>query len=154
MRNWVLNLRIFFLCPTLVTRRKTSFSLSLPSSKLTISLFYLQITFCLLTPKIYFFSSHCTTTEDDKHLTIISDENLGGKFFFEERAPESVDPKKCFFTSCRDTTPYLSLAINVFDEARYIVVLAALFILLNLNCKYFPRSSKYFLDEYRGCISK
>ena len=30
-------LRIF-LCPTLVTRRKTSFSISLPSSKLTISL--------------------------------------------------------------------------------------------------------------------
>ena len=29
---------IFFLCPTLVTRRKTSFYISLPSSKLTICL--------------------------------------------------------------------------------------------------------------------
>ena len=28
----------FFLCPTLVTRQKTSFSISLPSPKLTISL--------------------------------------------------------------------------------------------------------------------
>ena len=28
----------FFPCPTLVTRRKTSFSISLPSSKLTISI--------------------------------------------------------------------------------------------------------------------
>ena len=30
----------FFLCPTLVTRRKTSFFISLPSSKLTISLIF------------------------------------------------------------------------------------------------------------------
>ena len=39
----------FFLCPTLVTRRKTSFSVSLPSSKLTISLILL----CTATCKCY-----------------------------------------------------------------------------------------------------
>ena len=33
-----LGLRIFFFCPILVTRRKTSFFISLPSSKFTISL--------------------------------------------------------------------------------------------------------------------
>ena len=32
----------FFLCPTLVAILKTSFSISLPSLKLTISLFYLR----------------------------------------------------------------------------------------------------------------
>ena len=40
--------RNFFLCPTLVTRRKTSSSISLPSSKLTISgLLYLRSSQCL-----------------------------------------------------------------------------------------------------------
>ena len=46
----------FFLCTTLVTRRKTSFSLSLPSTKLTISLFHLQVILSLATPKIFIFS--------------------------------------------------------------------------------------------------
>ena len=46
----------FFLCLTLVTRRKTSFSLSLPSTKLTISLFHLQAIFSLATPKVFIFS--------------------------------------------------------------------------------------------------
>ena len=39
----------FFLCPTLVTRQKTSLSISLPSSKLTISLILL----CTATCKCY-----------------------------------------------------------------------------------------------------
>ena len=40
--------RNFFLCPMLVTRRKTSSSISLPSSKLTISgLLYLRSSQCL-----------------------------------------------------------------------------------------------------------
>ena len=35
-----------FLCSTLVTRQKASFSISLPSSKLTISLFFMFPTLC------------------------------------------------------------------------------------------------------------
>ena len=45
----------FFLCTTLVTRRKTSFSLSLPSTKLAISLLHLQVILSLAIPKIFIF---------------------------------------------------------------------------------------------------
>ena len=49
--NFVIDLAIpyrdseFFLCPTLVTRKKTSFSVSLPSSKLTIPLILFTVKF-------------------------------------------------------------------------------------------------------------